>query len=51
MQKGGSSIIMRVKAFEKGSGIWNIRLIGARTLLSIAMEGKAENVDLVEVGV
>ena len=51
MQTGGSSIIMGVKAFEKESRIWNISLIGAGTLSAITVEGKADNVCLVQVGV
>lgn len=37
---------MGVKAFEKASGIWSISLIGAGTLSSIIIEGKAESIDL-----
>lgn len=47
MQTGERSIIMGVKTFEKRSGIWNISLIGAGTLLPFAVEGKADSVYLV----
>lgn len=51
MQTGGNSIMMGVKAFAKESGIWNLGLIGAGSLSFVVLEGKAENLDLVQVSV
>lgn len=46
MQAGATGISMEVEAFEKASGIWSLNLIGAGTLSSIIIEGKAESVGL-----
>lgn len=45
-RRGGAGVITEVYAFGKASGIWGLSLIGAGTLASILIEGKAENIDL-----